>query len=472
MAGTVQFFGGATGLPADLIDRLMEVEKSRLNKIQANRQATATQQSSFDTLSSKLLSLKSKAEDLQDSTSWTPHSASSSDEDMITITASSEATAANHYVEVSRLATHNSLMLGIGGVDGNNPGTGITTAQDDTGLTNVAPTFTFDYNGDGYTVAAATGDSLQDIADKINALDYGDEEGVSASVIYDGTYRRLVMSAKDSGAQTRDGAGNTTASRISITGMNLEFGAATVAAADMMVTEAGVDAKMKVDGLANVYSSSNTVNDVIAGVTMELKGLTTSAVTLSITNDNDAAKTTLQGFVDTYNDVIDYINSKKTSDFSGEAAIRGALSQIRMELNTPTDGVVGSFEALSQLGVETNAQSGKLSIDTDKFDDAVAADFNSLKEIFTKEPAAGNKGLAFRLETLLDNLTDSHSGLIPGKSESLGTKLDRLDDNIDRENRRLEQVRKRLTAKYAKLEQTVTMLNGSASAMSSALSRM
>lgn len=475
MAGTVQFFGGATGLPSDLIDRLMEVEKSRYNKMQKTRSATAAQQSSFDTLSGKLLALKTKAKDLQESTSWTPHTASSSNSDKIGITASSEANAANHYVEVERLATHNALMLGIGGTSGAAPGTGISKTDSDTGLTSGHTTLDFTYNGDAYSVSLSIGDSLSDVADKINALDFGTEEGVSAGVIFDGTNYRLSMSARDSGALTRNGdaTGTTNQSRISITSMDLQFGGSAIMnASALFTTDEGVDARMKVDGLTGIFSSSNTVSDVITGVTMDLKETTTAAVTLTVANDKDAAKSTLQGFVDSYNDAVDFINSKKSTDFAGEAAIRGVLSQVRLELNTATDGVSGKYNVLSQMGVQTDSQTGKLAIDTDKFDTAVDKDFGSLKEIFANEPATGTQGLAFRLESLMEQLTKTSGGVISSKKSSLGDTLERIDNNISREERRLEQIRKRLTTKYARLEQMVSTLNGSSSAMSAALSRM
>jgi flagellar hook-associated protein 2 len=63
---------------------------------------------------------------------------------------------------------------------------------------------------------------------------------------------------------------------------------------------AGSDASFSINGLS-VSSSSNTVTDVIDGVTLNLLSTTSSAITIDVKTDTDAVVADVQAFVDKYN---------------------------------------------------------------------------------------------------------------------------------------------------------------------------
>lgn len=463
MVGNITFSGMASGLPPDLVDRLMEVQKQRLKGLEKNKSYFSGQKDAFTELKTKLTSLKSKAETLQDATQFTPRSATSADTDKISVSASSSALAGTHFVQVDRLATNNTWMTG----------TGVTSSS---ATLDGAETFSFDYNGTTYNVALSAGDNINNIASKISSTDYGDEDGVSASVLFDGSNYRLVLTAKDSGAYVRDGTGATTTERISnISFGTLAFSGGTQNLTDAAVTKttSGVDARIQVDGLANIYSSSNSVSEVIPGLTMNLKDTTAATVAVTVTNDTEALKKTVNDFIDSYNGVVDLINQKKGTVFSAEASVRSVMSELRGVLNTATDGVTGNYSLLSEIGITTLQSTGKLSLNSTTFDDKVAEDFESVSEIFTKEPAAGDKGVAFRMEELIDNLTSSSSsGVIYGKTKGLESRISFYDSRIEREQARLEKVKDRLNKQFAHLEQLASSMNNTGSAMAAALSKM
>ena len=76
--------------------------------------------------------------------------------------------------------------------------------------------------------------------------------------------------------------------------------------------QAGANASITVDGVT-ITPSSNTVDDVIAGVTLNLKkAAPDTTVTLSVARDYEKVKETISGFVTAYNDVIDAINAQMT----------------------------------------------------------------------------------------------------------------------------------------------------------------
>lgn len=473
--GSITFGGLASGLPADMVDQLMSAQQTRLNSMTRDQEYFTNQKTAFGQLESLMVAMQSKAEDLDELTAFQPHSATSSDEDTMAVTASSEAVAAFHSVKIERLATYSSVIMGDGGTDGSDPGLGVSSGAALTADSDM----TFTYNGTDYTANLSSGDTLDGIASKINALDFGDEEGVSASVLYDGTNYRLVMTAKDSGAYARDADGETTANggeRVRTDNLvltsDLTFDdGVTISTSDFFHTAVGEDAKLEVDGLSNIYSSTNAVSDVIPGVTLNLNNTTsgTSTIGVTVTDDTDTLKSTVEDFLSSYNSMIDYISTNKSGVFMGESSIRSVATLFRREFNTATT-VSGSFSTLAELGVETNQQTGKLSLDSTTFDSVVASDFNAVAEIFANEDTGGTDGLSFRIQDLIDDYTSSNGGILTGKDDGLDYRLDNISDRIEREQARLEKVRIRMTMKYANLEQLISSMNGQTQALTSALS--
>ncbi|MBF0447587.1 MAG: flagellar filament capping protein FliD [Magnetococcales bacterium] len=598
MSGSFAINGLASGLPSDIVDQLMSTKQQRLKSYENDVNFFSNQKTAFGELKTKLLNLSSVASTLQDASSWSPHTSSSSDESVLSVSASSEAVSGTHQVSVSRLASSNTLMSG-GGV------------TSDTDTVSAITTFSFKYNGQSYTNAdfgIVVGDTLADISEKIGNFTFtdangDDETGISASVLNDGTSYRLVLTAKDQGAYIRSSDGSTSNPRIEnltvdltfeddsnnqtatwntggnssgiSTGSGLTDATATlssIASADFKFTYNGVtydldgtntqllkngaalvagvatledvataisqtvpdmsasvvddgtnnylvidgstagqtisavtvnfsfsngesvntstsgfftssegqDAKLTVDGLSNIYSSSNVVDEVLPGVSMTLKEVTSSAVSISVADDSTTMKETLNSFVEAYNSVVGYINENKETVFTGASLTRTVVSQMRSLLNSSThdsDGLgaaLSPYSMLAEVGLRTDQKTGMISFDSSTLDDAISTSFTNFTSLFTNtqtEVGTGNNaGLAYRFEDLIDEITNSTSGSLTGRSDGLQARIDRLEDSIERENTRLEQVRERLVAKFSSLEQLVNSMNASGSALTSALS--
>jgi len=76
--------------------------------------------------------------------------------------------------------------------------------------------------------------------------------------------------------------------------------------------QAGADASFTLDGVA-VTRSSNTVDDLIDGLTLNLKkAASDTTVTLTVGRDYEGIKEAISGFVTAYNDVMNAINAQMT----------------------------------------------------------------------------------------------------------------------------------------------------------------
>jgi flagellar hook-associated protein 2 len=475
--GSISVSGLASGLPSDIVDQLMQAENRRLSSLQTQRSTYQGQQGAVSTLKSKLLSLQTKMVALQDASSFSPRTASSSDEDVLKVSASSDASAGFHTVDVDRLARYQTVVSS-GGLASR------STAAVDSG----GGSITFNYNGVAQTITLDGDATLNDVARAITNHTYVDAdgneveatEGVTGSVMYDGTQYRLVLAPRDSGAQSDD---SQRISGVSITGVALVD---TSGNADVSTTEtAGVNAQATINGIT-VKSSTNSLSLAIPGVTLELKkeGL----ADVSVTNDSSSLKTTVNDFVTAYNDVANYIRTatQKDGSLSKDAMVaRSVISRLRTEINTPTSSTVAPYASLTpystlaQIGIQTDKDTGALSLDSTKFDAAVEARFDAVSSIFTSEPSAsdagsftGNLGLAHRLEDALKSFTTATSGALSARSTGLTSRISSIDRQITREETRLERVREQLTKKFASLEQLSSSMNSSMTSLQNSLSKL
>ena len=227
---------------------------------------------------------------------------------------------------------------------------------------------------------------------------------------YDGT--NGVNVAADDTLQNIDGLadGSTTTE-----GAKVKFAGGTLVESDKFsidvfnpVMQQAQDAVIKVDGNA-VIKTSNTIDDIIQGVTLNLlKADTSSPVTLTVSTDTSDAKQSISDFVTAYNTVMDFMQkqlsydpaTKKANPFLGDPTI----SEIRRKIANAVTGVVpglgsSGYSNLSQIGISSDAKSGKLTMSSSKVAAALAADPAAVAKLFASTASATNTAVAFAGKT-------------------------------------------------------------------------
>jgi flagellar hook-associated protein 2 len=132
-----------------------------------------------------------------------------------------------------------------------------------------------------------------------------------------------------------------------------------------------------------ISRSSNTVDDVIHGVTLHLHD--TGTVEVNLTRDIESVKDKLSSMVDAYNLAVHYIKENsgydKTTETAGVLMADYVISTIRSQLNMPlvdqTSGFVEDIDTFlmpGQIGLELD-RDGLLNLDTNVFDEAIAEDY-------------------------------------------------------------------------------------------------
>ena len=154
------------------------------------------------------------------------------------------------------------------------------------------------------------------------------------------------------------------------------------------------NANLKVNGVT-VSKSSNTVSDVIPGVTLTLNKITASSASLTIARDTTTISNSISGFVKAYNElsstlttVSAYNPATKTGALlQGDSTVRTLQSQLRAALSTAIAGTSGALTTLSQVGVSFQ-KDGSLALDSTKLNNAISNNFNDIAGLF----AAVGKG--------------------------------------------------------------------------------
>ncbi len=238
--------------------------------------------------------------------------------------------------------------------------------------------------------------SLQGIRDAINAA----KIGVTASIVNDGSAapNRLVLSSDAIGASTsmritvRDG-------NAALAGLLSHDPSGTKKLAE--ITPAS-NASLTVDGIP-ISKDSNSLNDVIQGVTLNLLRPGDAPATLDVRRDTGAVKTSVEDFVKSYNELKKVITeltayneaTKKGAALQGDSAMRSLESQIDTLLSTPLTTPAGSLNTLSQIGVSKQTN-GTLALDAAKFDKAMETKFSEVAALFSSIGKATDSQVNFK----------------------------------------------------------------------------
>lgn len=181
--------GLATGIDTGaIIEQLMAINSRRLQSMQAEVASTQNKKEKISELESMLKEYNTSISNLSNSSQLKSYKAATSDEDIVTAEANSNAYEGNHTIEIRQLATSERWIHDNGFAN--------TTTKVGAG------NFIFSYNNQELVVQTTADTTLEDFVGLIN--NDTDNPGVNASILkYDsgtGNAYHLVLNGKDSGS--------------------------------------------------------------------------------------------------------------------------------------------------------------------------------------------------------------------------------------------------------------------------------
>lgn len=332
------------------------------------------------------------------------------------------------------------------------------------------------------TLDFEAGATLADVVRDINASG----AGVRATIINDGSSAnpyRLSLVAESSGV---DG-------RFLLDTRGVDLGLNTL--------EAGQDARIfygsndPAKGVL-VNSSTNTVEGLIDGVTISLKKVSTSPVTLSITTNNEEIEKKITEMVDAFNAVIERLDfqtryndeTKERGPLLGDGTAISLRQRMFSAVRDTNDGFTDTFNSLAQVGVVAGA-GGKLTFNAERFRAAYAQDPEAVEALFvrrditptaTPEPDANGVtvinpdatttfdalGVVGQLEQLADTYVSSIGGVLQNRSTALDSQITLQRGRIDSIQRTLDSKRDILQRQFLAMEQAIASFQSQGSALS------
>lgn len=388
----LNFSGLASGIDTEkLIDGLLGVQKARVSTLQQRQERAGLLQTTYKTLESQVIELQATAARLGRAANgaFDLRQVAVSDGDLVKAAAGSAAAPGTYTFKVNALAqAHQLASAGLA----------------DSGTLLRTGTLALKV-GDGATTTVALDDSNNTLAGLAAAINNSGGD-VAASVINDGSAapHRLLLTSKKTGL----------ANDIEVTN-NLTAGAG--AALDLdpatRTIQQGADAQVVLGsgaGALAVASASNKLDALIGGVTLDLQAADpTKTVTLTVSNDTDAARKAVGDLADSFNKVIDFIDQR--DDFDPQTNEAGTLlgstvandlqNQLARVLGGAVAGVNTAANRLAAIGLTFN-EKGRLQVDGGKLDKALTGQlpgvsFGDVRRLFAQTGASTNTGVKFLL---------------------------------------------------------------------------
>jgi flagellar hook-associated protein 2 len=226
------------------------------------------------------------------------------------------------------------------------------------------------------------------------------------------------------------------------------------------------DAVFSLSGIGGTITrQSNTINDVIAGVSFKLQQQGSSTISIGI--DNDTTTEYLQDLIDSYNEIVEYITENDRVSEEDNSIVYGSLSKTSLDENIlstlrsalSTLSGSGSIHILADLGITTK-RDGTLAFDKDLFVDAIEKDGSGVATILQNmgDTLANTGGIIDRFTSfngLLDSAVNSNLSSITRFNERISV----LEGQLSREEQSLTNRFAQLEALLGNLQQQQTSLS-------------
>jgi flagellar hook-associated protein 2 len=397
-----------------LIDGLVKAEQVTTTRLQAWKSEWTEKVSYFQALNTKMLTLKTTLEGMDTMNEFMAKTVSSTNESALTASADSTAEVAAHSIIVGQLAK-NDILTTTTGVSS------ITTS-----LTSNATSISFSYAGQTYSMSnIGAGTTLQGLVNFINNNAIANGK-IRATTIFDGSVYHLQIYGMGQGATNQ----------VVLNSM----GSLSFTAGSFTNTQDAQSSKMKVDGYPVgatnwITRDSNTVTDIIPGITLNLKEAdANTAITVGVTTNSDGIKANISTFISQVNEVRTMIKqmtqvssasgSTVGSVLTGNYGVQLISSQLKdvtadqgigfAAYDSANGGTGDYYSVLSQLGITTDANeasttSGLLILDETKLDEALASRPTEVAQLFASYYAGESQSQNFSYLDHIDGKTKAGS---------------------------------------------------------------
>ncbi|MFT6193511.1 MAG: flagellar hook-associated protein 2 [Cognaticolwellia sp.] len=454
----IAFTGIGSGLQvSEIVDAIVGAERapfeSRLNRREV---AITTDISAVGALKGGLQNVADAIENLASADKYQQRNIAGSD-DFVALSSTKSAEVGSYSVQVDQLAsTHKLVSAGIDSSEAVGEGTLI-----------------FASGSNSFDISVSSSATLSDIRDSVN--DNLDNDSITATIITDDNGQHLVFTSKETGlanaikVTTNDVSDGDNVDNAGLSRLAYDADSASpTSATNLLETSAATDAKITIDGSLVVTNSSNEFVDAIDGITITAKKVHDGDDDISkasVSENNANIKAGVEGFVKSYNELVDLSKQLGASSengvgpLAGDSLLRGVMGKLRQELSSSFASSGDDNLTLNQLGIRAD-RFGKLELDSEDLNAQIALNVEGVQNFFVGSDDV--PGFASSLKTLTDFYTKS-GGLIEGRIDSKTNQLTKIDDERIDFTRRIDSLEARLLSQYNAMDLLVSNLNATSS---------
>jgi len=452
---------GMSGLPLDsLLTSLQNNENLALQAIQSRQTAAQAKLSAYGKLQAAVSAFQVAAQVVAKSDSYGAIT-SAAGSDAISATTTTTAIPGQYAIQVDQLATSQTLVF-----DGRGDRTTAIGADGTLSITTA--------DGKTHTLDLTGGDtSLNGLVKAINAKT---DIGVNATIVNDGgaSPYRLLLTSRATGTQAAVSeisvAGNADLQAFLGTSITTDASGSTSSNPTIQV-QAAQDATLSVNGIA-ITSHTNTVDNVIDGVTLSLNKVTTTATSLTLSRDNSVAKKAITDFVSAYNTLQSTmksltafdVDSQTSSVLTGDSVARSVQTRMQGALTGAIDSTTGT--TLASIGITTDPTTGQLKVDQTKLDKALSGNMNGVKSLLT-----GSTGIGTRVGATADTFTRS-GGIFSTTTDGLNKTIADIKKQYDATSSLIDQRMATYRTQFTQLDSMVTQMNSLSSYLTQQLTAL
>jgi len=248
------------------------------------------------------------------------------------------------------------------------------------------------------------------------------------------------------------------------------------------------DAIISMEGI-EIVRSSNSIDDLIPGVTLNIKGVSERPVELNVTANTEAVKEAIISFVGNYNRVMAEINvltrredqivseltyltrdeademRQRLGVFSGDSTLNSFRTNLMRAVTAPyPTSLERDLALLAQIGISSNATRttgydpsrlrGYLEIDERALDFALETKVPAIRQLFASDTTGdllADTGVAFNVDALTRPFVET-GGIISLKTNTLDSRISQDQRRITTLDRQLASKEQELRIQYARME--------------------
>lgn len=289
--------------------------------------------------------------------------------------------------------------------------------------------------------------SMAELAAAINGA--ADNTGVKATLVRSNGQVSLVLASEETGL----------ANAISLSSFGTGNAAFETQIGSATELSAARDAEVRLGGETGMLltNSSNTFDNIIDGVSVTFNKAHApgeASLNINIGQDQAATKSKAQSFVSAFNTIMSSFDSLTASGsetsqrgpLAGDATIRSIESMLNQAIRKNFGG-----KTLMEFGIVAD-RNGQLTIDTARFEKAIANDPEGFEKLFT-----GKGNLLDSVDKSLAVYTSS-TGFIKTRKDSLNNMLRRVDEQFDGIQKQYDNYYNRYLKQYTNMMQIMSSM--------------